>query len=105
MAPPTPTEIKKSGATEVTVHWDDNHTSIFNVKYLRCECGCASCVSEVTGERILDPDTVPEDITITGAQHVGNYGVQFHYGDGHSTGIYTWSRLRELCPCARCRAK
>lgn len=103
MTMPMPIELKKTGPTETTVSWDDDHTSVFNIKYLRCECGCARCVSETTGERILDPDTVPEDVTIVKAQHVGNYGVQFFFSDNHSTGIYTWQRLREICPCSYCQ--
>jgi DUF971 family protein len=26
---------------------------------------------------------------------VGNYAVQIHWSDGHSTGIYTWEALRD----------
>jgi DUF971 family protein len=100
---PTPTELKKTGPHETTIYWDDDHVSVFSNKFLREECACAGCVSEVTGERILDPDTVPADISIKGAQHVGNYGVQFLFSDGHSNGIYTWKHLRELCKCDKCK--
>ena len=101
---PIPVELKKTGPCETTVTWDDGHVSIFTTKYLRCECTCAGCVSEITGQRILDPATVPEDVSIKGAQHVGNYGVQFFFSDNHSNGIYTWTRLREICPCQECRS-
>jgi DUF971 family protein len=36
---------------------------------------------------------------------VGRYGVQVYWNDGHSSGIYTFSYLREFCPCAECLAK
>ena len=98
-----PTEIKKTGPCELTVSWDDGHLSIFRIKYLRSECMCAGCVNEMTGERTLDPTSVPEDVTITGAETVGRYGVRFAFSDGHGEGIYTWRRLREICPCAVCR--
>ncbi|HXG95402.1 MAG TPA: DUF971 domain-containing protein [Blastocatellia bacterium] len=101
---PTPLEIKKTGPREITVRWDDGHVSQFNTKYLRSECTCANCVSETTGLRILDPATVSEDLTVIGAQHVGRYGVKFTFSDRHDDGIYTWERLRELCPCDECRA-
>jgi DUF971 family protein len=100
---PVPVELKKTGPNETTVSWHDGHVSVFTTKHLRCECTCAGCVSEVTGKRILDPNTVPEDVSIAGAQHVGNYGVQFQFSDGHSNGIYTWKRLREICPCSECK--
>jgi DUF971 family protein len=33
---------------------------------------------------------------------VGNYAVSFTWADGHSTGIYSFRLLRELCPCEAC---
>jgi DUF971 family protein len=100
---PTPIEIKKTGASEITVRWDDDHVSVYPIKYLRSECLCANCVSEVTGLRILDPRTVAEDLTVLSAEHVGRYGVKFLFSDRHDDGIYTWERLRELCLCDECK--
>lgn len=100
---PSPLEIKKTGPNEITITWDDGHLSIYGIKYLRSECLCANCVSEVTGLRILDPRTVADDLTVLGAEHVGRYGVKFTFSDHHDDGIYTWERLRELCPCSDCR--
>jgi DUF971 family protein len=101
---PTPLEIKKTGANEITVRWDDGHVSVYPIKYLRAECMCADCVSEVTGLRILDPRTVADDLTVLSAEHVGRYGVKFTFSDRHDHGIYTWERLRELCLCEECKA-
>jgi DUF971 family protein len=36
---------------------------------------------------------------------VGHYAVQITWKDGHSTGIYTWENLRELCECKECIKK
>ena len=102
---PLPLEIKKTGADQITVRWDDGHISTFDIKYLRSECSCANCVSEITGLRILDPATVSDDITVLGAEHVGRYGVKFTFSDRHDNGIYTWERLRALCPCPECTKK
>jgi DUF971 family protein len=99
---PVPLEIKKTGGREITVRWDDGHVSVFPIKFLRSECTCANCVSEVTGLRILDPRTVSEELTVLNAEHVGRYGVKFTFSDRHENGIYTWERLRLLCPCAEC---
>jgi len=38
------------------------------------------------------------------AELVGRYAVQIHWSDGHATGIYTFSYLRNLCPCPECTA-
>ena len=104
MPSPSPLEITKTGARQITVRWDDGHVSVYPIKYLRAECSCAMCVNEITGARMLDPATIPEDITILGAEHVGRYGVKFTFSDRHDNGIYTWESLRALCPCDDCRA-
>jgi DUF971 family protein len=33
---------------------------------------------------------------------VGQYALQFEWSDGHRTGIYSFERLRQLCPCEDC---
>jgi DUF971 family protein len=105
MAGPIPIELTKSGARELTVRWNDGHVSRFAIKYLREECTCANCVSEITGRRILDVRAIPDDITVLKAEHVGRYGVRFLFSDRHDNGIYTWERLRALCPCDECRMR
>lgn len=105
MPVPIPLEIKKTGAREITVRWNDEHVSRFPIKYLRSQCTCAMCVNEITGLRVLDPATVPETLTVLNAEHVGRYGVRFIFSDRHDNGIYTWENLRALCPCDECNAK
>jgi DUF971 family protein len=51
-------------------------------------------VSETTGQRILDPTSVPDDLTQANLNLVGNYAVSLRFSDGHETGIYTYSFLR-----------
>jgi DUF971 family protein len=61
---------------------------------LRDQCPCAGCVEEGTGRKLLDPATIPDDIRIRDVKPVGNYAVQLHWSDGHTTGIYSWDTLR-----------
>ncbi len=35
-------------------------------------------------------------------ESVGNYAVRMTWDDGHNSGIYTWERLRVMCPCQEC---
>ena len=35
---------------------------------------------------------------------VGKYAIRFEWNDGHNLGIYSWAYLREVCPCAECKA-
>jgi DUF971 family protein len=62
-------------------------------------------VDEFTGERTLDVASIADDIRIDDMQLVGNYALRIGWSDGHSTGLYTWSRLRALCPCPRCAGR
>jgi DUF971 family protein len=51
----------------------------------------------MTGQRMLDPDTVPDDLSIESIQIVGRYALTFRWSDGHQTGIYSFRLLRGLC--------
>lgn len=93
--------LRGEGVLEVT--WGPLHIGRYGFVFLRGECGCAGCVDEHTGIRTLDLTTISPDITITDMQLVGNYAARIHWSDGHATGLYTWQRLYELCPCERCK--
>ena len=93
----TPTDIKlKRNEGLLVVTWPDETVRAYNVRTLRCECGCAGCVDERTGQRILDVNAVPQDVTITSMDLVGNYAIAFTFSDGHDTGIYSWKKLAGL---------
>jgi ATP-binding protein involved in chromosome partitioning len=88
-----PLEIVGLGQAQVRFVWDDDQEDVWSARVLRLRCTCAYCQSEMTGERLLDPASVPEDITVVDMTLVGNYGVSIAFSDKHSTGIY---RFREL---------
>lgn len=89
-----PLEIIGLGKDRVTFVWDEDDQDVWPARMLRLRCTCAYCKSEITGEKILDDDAVPEEISITHMELVGNYGVSIHFSDDHSTGIYRFSDLR-----------
>jgi DUF971 family protein len=39
----------------------------------------------------------------TEAKAVGRYALNFHWNDGHASGIYSWDYLREMCQCEECK--
>ncbi len=88
-----PLEIIGLGKREVRFVWDEGVEDVWPARELRQLCTCAMCQSEATGERLLDPASVPEDIHVADMHLVGNYGVGIHFSDGHTTGIF---RFREL---------
>ncbi|MFZ8933852.1 MAG: P-loop NTPase [Bacteriovoracaceae bacterium] len=90
-----PSEIQGNGG-QIEIKWNDGSLSELSSYDLRLACPCASCVDENTGKRILDPKTVPLDITILGQRPVGRYGVTFNFSDGHNTGIYKYVNLKAM---------
>lgn len=89
-----PLEIVGLGQAEVRFVWSDTEEDRWSARDLRIRCTCAYCQSEMTGEQLLDPASVPEEIHVTHMELTGNYGVNIHFSDGHTTGIYRFSRLR-----------
>lgn len=93
-APKNIRAIKDKGHFEIV--WDEQSTAHYPFKFLRCECPCAACVNEFTGERMIDPNTVPEDILPTEVGFSGNYALKIKWSDGHHTGLYSWDYLDRL---------
>jgi ATP-binding protein involved in chromosome partitioning len=89
-----PLEIVGLGKEEVRFVWDEGDEQVIRTRELRLRCSCAMCRSETTGAPLLDPDTVPVKITVTQMTLVGNYGINVHFSDGHTTGIYRFRELR-----------
>ncbi len=94
-APPESIDVGEGG--ELVVVWPGGPRVAIPPRQLRDQCPCASCIEEGTGRKLLDPATIPADIHPLQITPVGSYAVQFHWSDGHSTGIYTWQALRHAC--------
>jgi DUF971 family protein len=92
--PPEALDLTPEGAIRIT--WPGGAEATIPAVRLRDACPCAGCVEEGTGRKILDPATIPADIRPLEIHAVGNYAVQIHWSDGHSTGIYTWQTLRDV---------
>jgi DUF971 family protein len=113
--PPIPRKIKLAGEhNSIVIEWSDGHCSRYSYADLREKCPCATCTdAHGTGERptarlaaaqglfpMYQDPLKPEK-----AEVVGRYALNIAWSDGHSTGIYTFDYLRELCRCPQCREK
>ena len=92
----TPSKIDQRDAQTLSIEWADGGQSLIDVRSLRLACGCAMCVDEWSGQPLLAPDSVPEDVAPQSIQSVGRYAIQINWSDGHDTGIYPFERLRKL---------
>jgi DUF971 family protein len=61
---------------------------------LRVDCHCALCVSESTGERLVDIKKISADINPVEILPLGNYAVGITWSDGHSSGIYPYAMFK-----------
>ena len=102
----TPIKIKLFTPDGLQISWNDGHQATYSHAYLREHCPCASCrdsppVVKTTSDAF--PIFGKGPIQLTGATPIGHYAIQFTWNDGHSTGIYSYNYLREICPCNQCR--
>lgn len=91
-----PTQILEESDSEIAITWSDNAETRYTAAQLRRACPCAGCKDEWTGEKILRDDQVPDDISFKQTSIVGRYALNFHFSDGHDTGIFSFAFLREL---------
>lgn len=105
----TPTRITVSVEDQtLSLDWADGHHTVYPLDGLRRACPCASCQgyehsSDLPDPQLFDVPAMMEwtDVTVEPA---GSIGVRITWDDGHDTGIYTWDRLRAMCPCDTCRS-
>lgn len=95
-APPRDIRVLKS-TRMFEFDWGDGQPRQVPFHAVRVDCRCAYCVDEHTGRRLLDPASVPADITVTNLELVGNYAIRIHWSDNHASGLFTWPHLRDIC--------
>ena len=91
-----PTQIVEESDSSVSIRWSDDIDTHYTAPVLRRSCPCATCVNEWTGEKILRDDQVSNDLSFTHISIVGRYALNFHFSDGHNTGIFSFDYLRKL---------
>jgi DUF971 family protein len=101
-----PVEIRRLSPVEVLVLWNDGHESRFGSELLRKQCPCADCEVQRSSTsknklRILANPTI-DPVSIQQISMVGTYAIHFAFSDGHTTGIYPYDHLRQICPCSQC---
>lgn len=98
MDPLTLTNAAIIGA-EIALAWSDGSETYLAVEGLRRACPCAACQGEPDAlGRVVRPRVQigPKSFELVGWETVGGYALQFRWGDGHSTGLYSYQYLRNL---------
>lgn len=95
-APNIPVGLRRRDARTLSLLWQDGHRDDLDVRDLRLACRCALCVEEMSGRKLLDPQTVRADVSPRQITSIGHYAIQFDWNDGHNSGIYSFNDLRDL---------
>jgi DUF971 family protein len=85
----------------LAIKWNDTEESVLPLESVRRACPCARCSGEpdVTGAvRRMGPAPTytARSFEVVSLERVGTYAIALRWGDGHDTGIFTWSLLRQL---------
>ncbi|KLU06604.1 Protein containing DUF971 [Rhodopirellula islandica] len=114
-----PTAIEREGERGIRIVWNDGESTSWTARELRDACPCATC-REKRGETgghqavtLVDKNTEATSgkksplmglpvlsaaearpLTIASMRPVGTYAYNIGFSDGHSSGLFTFERLR-----------
>ncbi|CAN5663995.1 hypothetical protein BH24ACI3_BH24ACI3_08160 [soil metagenome] len=91
-----PRQIIEENDASVTIKWSDDSERLYTASQLRRACPCAGCINEWTGEKMLRDEKVADDLAFKHISIVGRYALNFHFTDGHDTGIFSFDFLYKL---------
>ncbi len=87
-----PTNVKAPhGARVMEIDWADGHKAILPHEILRGYCPCAHCQGHGGTIKFVPGG----DLDLRDIQQVGNYALQFTWGDRHDSGLYTYRYLQK----------
>jgi DUF971 family protein len=99
-----PGEITLRQGEALEILWSDGHLSRYPLPELRRKCPCATCkVDQEKGPLRVLKEPAPDRLEALEVAPVGHYALRIAWNDGHQSGIYSYSLLRDLCPCGTCR--
>lgn len=89
---PHPTEIKYSREQRLlSVSFDSGECFELSAEFLRVHSPSAEVRGHGPGQEVLQ--TGKEDASIEAIEPVGHYAVRLRFGDGHSSGLYSFTEL------------
>jgi DUF971 family protein len=90
-----PTEIKlRTRSRVLEVAFDDGARFELPFEYLRVHSPSAEVKGHGPGQEVLVLGK--QNVGIRAVDPVGQYAVRLVFDDGHDSGLYTWTYLREL---------
>ena len=92
-----PASIKVKPGKDIYIKWDNGSSSEISLRKLRELCPCATCMTfrEKQGKEFI-PIFNENKLKITNIKQIGSYAIQITWKDGHNTGIYEFTFLKNL---------
>lgn len=91
--PPTDIRVSKDLAL-MTLIYPDDHTAELTAEYLRISSPSAEVTGHAPGQEVTQDGK--RNVLITDVTPTGRYAIRIQFSDGHETGLYRWSYLRQL---------
>jgi len=99
-----PVRLNLKRTEKLEIEWPDGLISVYPIALLRKLCPCAECreireqeAAKPNPLRILKSDP-SGPLSVVKVEKVGGYAIRFDWSDGHGTGIYSFTFLREISP-------
>ncbi|MEM1331093.1 MAG: DUF971 domain-containing protein [Planctomycetota bacterium] len=99
---PAHLDLKKDRG--LAIEWADGTSSYYSIAYLR-KMSPSADMRQLRDDMAKNPLTVLPSggasagaVIATDAELVGNYAIKITFSDGHQTGLFSWSYLREIDP-------
>ena len=90
-----PVEIRvRRAERRLEIDFDDGQSFAVPAELLRVESPSAEVQGHGHGGKTLVPGK--RNVGIAAVEAVGNYAIRIRFDDGHDTGIFSWTYLREL---------
>lgn len=91
-----PTNIKfRKQSQQLEISYANGEQFSLNSEFLRVHSPSAEVRGHGAGQETLQTGKLK--VEITELIPVGNYALQLVFSDGHDSGIFSWTYLRELC--------
>ncbi|MCX7877408.1 MAG: DUF971 domain-containing protein [Ignavibacteria bacterium] len=92
-----PEKISVKDKRYLFISWSDGSESMILLSSLRLNCPCAGCKHERENRpSSYIPLNTENQFTVKDIKPVGSYAIQIFWGDGHSTGIYSYEKLKNF---------
>ncbi|MEM8865990.1 MAG: DUF971 domain-containing protein [Planctomycetota bacterium] len=98
----SPISLERRDESTLRIAWSDGMVRDYPVRELRDKCPCATCREKrdappppANALTVLSMEET-QPLRITGMRPVGSYAYGIQFSDGHNTGLFTLTLLRQL---------